>query len=47
MQDRSVIEILTSGIVWSVLVTYRIQLIFKVKRPMTTAIGITNHARLK
>ena len=46
MQFSSIFELVIVAVAWAVLVIYHLNLFFKVKRqPLSTAIGITNHAR--
>ena len=48
MMNHSVFEMAASGFVWLTLIIYHIHFVVKTKRhPMTTAIGITSHVRLK
>ena len=46
MQSPSILEPIIVALAWTVLVIYHLRLYLKVKRqPLSTAIGITNHAR--
>jgi len=46
MEFSGILEPVTVTVAWAVLAIYHLKLFFKVKRqPLSTAIGITNHAR--